>query len=215
MSFNGECSDRLIFVVPSRAIGCGPWHLSKFGQRPTVGRCVRLISSPFAKKSGGQACILRFVADPEICESLPNKIVGISAATNQTADKGSDERFIASSDWNGYGIFLSTQRKIDAASGLSVIPASTNAFNQDNSVAISRLAALRIINKSFRDSGRRVTRSEATMMKWPKHLLVLDHLRGPRRAGTAALALAVNSKEAIVTNKMQSRRCYSLTSRRR
>jgi hypothetical protein len=49
------------------------------------------------------------------------------------------------------------------------------------------------------------------MMKWPKHLLVLDHLRGPRRAGTAALALAVNSKEAIVTNKMQSRCCYSLT----
>jgi hypothetical protein len=92
---------------------------------------------------------LSFVAGPEICEGLPNKVEGISAATNQTADKEPDERFIASSDWNGYGVFLSTQRKIDAASGLSVIPASTNAFDQDSSAAISRLAALRIIENPF------------------------------------------------------------------
>jgi hypothetical protein len=65
--------------------------------------------------------------------------------------------------------------------------------------------------KSFRDAGWRVTRSEATMMNWSKYLPARDYICGLRRAGTAAFELAVNSKEAIVTDKMQSRCCYSST----
>jgi hypothetical protein len=196
MSFNGECSDRLFFVMPSRAIAYGLWH-SKFGQRPTVDHRIRFVTSSFAKKVDRQARIFRFVVGSEIYESLPNKLGGLSAAINQTANKGWDERLIASRDWMGMGHSFQLRREIDAESGLSVILASTNASIRTTAPQYRRLPASRIIKKPFRAASWRVTRSRSHADDCSKYFPVQDQIRGPTRAGTAALALAANSNEAI------------------